>query len=154
MKRSHLLKISATAAAAAVLSLSAVQAQTVTGTVTGTVFDSSGAAIPDATVIVINTNTGVHTPTTSNSAGVYSVRFLPIGRYTVEVNAVGFAPFTVPAFQLEISQTARVDAHVSVNANTSVDVSAEVAPILDTSDGTIGLSLSEKQIGTIPLNGR
>ena len=150
----RLSTLSSAAATVAALSLGAAQAQTVTGTVTGTVLDSSGAAIPNAAVTVVNTGTGVRTPTTSNGEGVYSVRFLPIGRYTVEVNAQGFALFTAPAFQLEITQTARIDAHLGINSNTTVDVSAETAPILDTSDGTIGLSLSEKQIGTIPLNGR
>lgn len=148
----RLLPVAVTAGA--ILSVSPLHAQTVTGTVTGTVLDSTGAVVPNAAVTVVNADTGVRTPTTSNGEGVYSVRFLPIGRYTVEVNAQGFAPFTAPAFQLEITQTARIDARLGVNTSTSVDVSADVAPILDTSDGTIGLSLSEKQIGTIPLNGR
>lgn len=136
------------------LAPAAMHGQTVTATITGTVFDSSGAAVPNAAVTVTNTGTGVRTPTTSNGEGVYSVRFLPIGRYTVEVTAQGFAPFNAPAFQLEITQVARIDAHLGINSNTTVDVSAETTPILDTSDGTIGLSLSEAQIGTIPLNGR
>lgn len=142
------------AAAVASLSLACVQAQTVTGTVTGTVLDPSGAAVPNATVSVVNSTTGVRSTATSNGAGVYAVRFLPIGAYTVEVNAAGFAPLNLPQFQLEISQTAKIDAHVTVNASTTVDVESSATPILDTSDGTIGLSLSEQQIATIPLNGR
>ena len=141
-------------AAVACMSFAAVQAQTVTGTVTGTVLDPSGAAVPGATVTIVNVATGVRTPATSNQTGVYSVRFLPIGAYRVEVEAAGFAPLTVPQFQLEIGQVAKIDAHVNVNASTTVDVTAATQPILDTSDGTIGLSLSEQQIATIPLNGR
>ncbi len=64
------------------------------------------------------------------------------------------APFSVPAFKLEINQTAKVDAKVSVGASASVDVTSEATPILDTTDGTIGLSISGQQIQTIPLNGR
>ncbi len=141
-------------AAVACMSFAAVQAQTVTGSITGTVLDASGAAVPHATVTAVNTTTGVRTPVTSNDAGVYSIRFLPIGSYTVEVQATGFSPLTIPPFQLEISQVAKIDAHVSVNASTTVEVTAATQPILDTSDGTIGLSLSEQQIATIPLNGR
>lgn len=140
--------------AAAVLCLPAAHAQTVTGTVSGTVTDASGALVPNAPVAVTNVDTGVRTAATTNDSGVYNVRFLPIGRYKVEVTAPGFAPFASSPFQLEINQTAKIDVHVAVNANATVDVTAETAPILDTTDGTIGLSLSEQQIGTIPLNGR
>ncbi len=136
------------------LSLSCVQAQTVSGSITGTVLDPSGAAVPSATVSAINATTDVRSTATSNGVGVYSLRFLPIGAYTLEVSAPGFAILNIPKFQLEISQTAKIDAHVTVNASTSVDVESSASPILDTSDGTIGLSLSEQQITSIPLNGR
>ncbi len=123
--------------AVACMSFAVVQAQTVTGSVTGTVLDASGAAVPNAEVAAVNVTTGVRTNATSNDAGVYSIRFLPIGSYTVEVHAQGFAPLTTPQFQLEISQIAKIDAHVSVNASTTVEVTAAAQPILDTSDGTI-----------------
>ncbi|HTF72570.1 MAG TPA: carboxypeptidase-like regulatory domain-containing protein, partial [Edaphobacter sp.] len=55
------------------------RAQTVTGAVTGTVTDPSGAVVPGATVVAINVATTVRTPATTNSSGVYSIRFLPIG---------------------------------------------------------------------------
>jgi hypothetical protein len=152
--KTSLLFGSVALAAVTVLPSTSMQAQTVSGSMTGTVLDPSGAVVPNATVTAINVATGVRSSTTSNSAGVYSIRFLPIGPYRVEVNATGFAPLSLPQFQLEISQTAKIDAHVSVNAVTSVDVSSQTTPILDTSDGTIGLSLSEQQIATIPLNGR
>ncbi|WP_245536099.1 TonB-dependent receptor [Terriglobus roseus] len=130
------------------------QAQTTTGSVSGTVQDASGAVVPNAVVAAINADTGVRTEATTNGAGVYSIRFLPIGRYKVEVNASSFATFATPVFQLEINQSAKIDAKLSVNSITTVDVEASAAPILNTSDGAIGLSLSEKQISTIPLNGR
>ena len=139
----------------ALLAVAPAFAQTVTGSVSGTVTDPTGAIVPNASVAVINVETGVRTPANTNDAGVYTVRYLPIGRYTVEVTAQGFNKFTVPPFQLEINQTAKIDARVNpAGADTTVDVSAAAAPILDTTDGTIGLSLSEQQIATIPLNGR
>ncbi len=132
----------------------AAHAQTVTGAVTGTVLDPSGAVVPNAAVTAVNAVTGVRTSATTNDAGVYSIRFLPIGPYTVEVAAPGFNSFTTPQFALNIDQTAKIDAHVNVGASSSVEVTAEAAPILDTSDGTIGLSLTSEQIGALPLNGR
>ena len=106
-------------------------------------------------MVVINVATTVRTLATANSTGVYSIRFLPIGNYKVEVAAEGFTKITLPQFTLEIGQTAKIDAHLSVGAsNTSVAVNGALAPILDTTDGSLGLSLNSNEIATIPLNGR
>jgi hypothetical protein len=131
------------------------RAQTVTGAVTGTVTDSSGAVIPAATVVVTNVATAVRTSATGDNAGVYSILFLPIGNYEIEVSAKGFAKMTLPQFKLEISQTTKIDAHLNVGSNsTTVTVNEALAPILNTSDGSLGLSLKSDEISTIPLNGR
>jgi hypothetical protein len=129
-------------------------AQTVTGSVTGTVLDPTGAAVPGASVVAINSETGVHTSTASDEAGVYALRFLPIGTYTLEVDAKGFEKLQVSPFALEINQNVKLDAHVTVGATTSVIVQSNIAPILDTTDATLGLSLDSSEINTIPLNGR
>ncbi len=150
----QLFRASGAALTLSLLATTAALGQTVTGSVTGLVTDPSGAIIPHASVTVTNTATGVHTPTTSNDSGVYTVRFLPIGPYTVEVTSQGFSKVTVPQFALEINQTAKVDAHLAVGASTDVKVEGELTPILDTTDGTVGLSLTANQIATIPLNGR
>ena len=142
------------AASFALFSASAALAQTVTGSITGTVTDPSGAVVPKAQVVAINTATGVHTPVVSDGAGVYTIRFLPIGQYQIEVDAQGFNKITIPSFALEINQTAKVDAHVSVGASTNVQVQGNLAPILDTTDGTLGLSLNANEISKVPLNGR
>jgi hypothetical protein len=133
----------------------ALLAQTVTGSITGTVFDPSDAAVPGASVTAINTATGVRTTTTSNTGGGYSIRFLPIGTYTLEFEAAGFNKLDIPQFTLEINQNAKLDGHVTVGtSNTSVDVKGDIAPILNTTDGTLGLSLDANEINSIPLNGR
>ncbi len=142
------------ALAVVVLAASPVFAQTITGSVTGTVTDPSGAVIPGATVVVTNTATGVRTPTKSDAAGVYSARFLPIGSYRVEVTAPGFIKLAIPQFALEINQTAKLDAHLTLGSSTEVKVQGNLTPILDTTDATLGLSLDSNEINTIPLNGR
>jgi hypothetical protein len=142
-------------AMAALFCPTALLAQTVTGSITGTVFDPTDAAVPGARVTAINTATGVRTTTTSNAGGVYSIRFLPIGTYTLEFEAAGFAKLDVPQFTLEINQNAKLDGHVTVGTNNaSVEVKGDIAPILDSTDGTLGLSLDANEINTIPLNGR
>ena len=130
-------------------------AQTVTGSVNGTVTDTSGAVIPAAQVTVHNVATGVETPTTTNGAGVYSIRFLPIGQYQVTVQASGFTTQKFPPFALEVNQTAKIDVHMQTGGSTTtVEVQGSLAPILNTNDGTLSLSLSDNEISKIPLNGR
>ena len=73
-----------------------VHAQTVTGAVTGTITDPSGAVLPGAQVVAHNVDTGVDTSATSDSAGLYRISFLPIGRYQLKVRAAGFGEQTIP----------------------------------------------------------
>ncbi len=145
-----------TVLAAAVITLtSPALAQTVTGSVSGTVTDTSGAVVPSAQVSVHNVATGVDTQATTNAAGVYSIRFLPIGRYEATVTASGFAAQKFPAFALEIDQTAKIDAHLQAGGSTTtVDVEGAVAPILNTNDSSLGVTLTTNEIANIPLNGR
>ena len=129
-------------------------AQTVTGTVTGQVTDSSGAAIANATVTVINVDTGVSTPVQTNKEGVYTARFLPIGQYKLSTTATGFADRLTAPFQLEINQTVKVNTTLSVGAAaSSVDVT-DSAPIINTTDGVISTTFSNNEIQNFPLEGR
>jgi hypothetical protein len=133
---------------------SQLSAQTVTGSVGGTVTDSSGAVVPNAQVTAHNTATGVDTQATTNGAGIYSIRFLPIGVYEVTVQAPGFATAKLPAFALEVAQTVKFDAHLKTGgATTTVDVQGDVAPILNTNDPTLGTTFTANTVRNIPLNG-
>lgn len=135
-------------------SLSAM-AQTVTGSVRGTVTDSSGAIVAGATVTATNTATGVQTKDTTNQAGEYSIRFLQIGKYQLTVEANGFDKANYGPFSLEIDQTAKVDISLKVGStSTSVEVSEQYQPILDTESPTLGETFTENTINSVPLNGR
>jgi hypothetical protein len=130
-------------------------AQTVTGAVRGTVTDASGAIVPGATVTVTNTATGVKTVATTNQSGEYSIRFLQIGNYKLAIEAAGFDTATYGPFSLEIDQTAKIDIPLKVgSAKTSVEVSDEYQPILNTESATLGETFTENTINTVPLNGR
>src|SRR5215467_13749452 len=91
MKRINLLRPAAFVVFLAAFAGLPAVGQTVTGTITGTVTDPSGAVV-GANVTAQNTATGVQNTAESNGAGVYTIRFLPIGTYTVAVNAKGFTP--------------------------------------------------------------
>jgi hypothetical protein len=152
--RTNALKSLAVSLAAILMFVTLGRAQTVTGTVTGTVTDASGAVIAGATVVAHNLDTGVDSSATSDSAGVYRVSFLPIGRYQVTVEASGFTKQTIPPFQLEAVQTANFNVKLSVgSASTTVTVSQSNAPILNTNDATLSGTFSANTIHSFPLNG-
>ena len=80
---------------------------------------------------------------------------MPIGTYTVTVKAKGFADAQVDAFALEIDQTAKINVTLQVGTSgTTVQVNEAIHPILDTSDATLGNTLSTNEIQNVPLNGR
>jgi len=137
-----------------VLSCGLALAQTVTGSITGQVSDPSGALVTGAMVTAENIATGVRTSAKTNASGVYTIRFLPIGTYTVTVEASGFTTEKLGPFALEIDQTVKANAEMKIGAETTVTVQENFHPILDTSDATLGNTLSTNEIQNIPLNGR
>ena len=139
---------------AALLYSSVASAQTVTGSISGQVTDPSGALVTGATVTAENVGTAVSTSTKTNASGVYTIRFLPVGTYTVTVEAAGFSSQKVSAFALEIDQTVKINARMTIGASTTIAVEEQFHPILDTTDATLGNTLSSNEIENIPLNGR
>jgi len=129
--------------------------QTITGSITGLVADPSGAVVSGATVIAANAATSVKTSALTNGSGVYTIRFLPVGTYTLTIEAKGFGSQKTSPFSLDIDQTAKVDFTVNIStAAEVVQVEETVHPILDTTDATLGNTLSTNEIANIPLNGR
>lgn len=128
--------------------------QTITGAITGTVKDPSGAVVPNVRITATNVTTNLTYTTTSNEAGVYNLLFLPIGNYNVSTEAQGFKKLTLGPFQLEINQTARVDVALEVGETTQSVEIRDIAPILQTESTQTGDSLSSAKLTQIPLNGR
>lgn len=93
------------AAAIVVASLSPVAAQTVTGTLQGTVTDSSGGVLPGVTVIAKNEETGATREVVTNGVGFYSVPFVAIGRYTVTAKLDGFQTLVRDTVQVSLNST-------------------------------------------------
>jgi hypothetical protein len=125
-----------------------------TGSIIGTVTDSTGAVVPGARVTVTNTATGVSFHAVSSSAGDYLAPSLLPGTYTVSVEAKGFSKSLTAPFTLTVDQTARMNIALKAGAVTeTVQVSAQ-GVALDTSDAALSQLVSQKQVADLPLDGR
>ncbi len=128
--------------------------QNTNGRVIGTVTDSQGAAVAGAKVTVTNTGTNVHRNTVTDSAGTYQVLDVPIGMYSVTVEASGFKKAVTEAQELSINQSLRVDVRLNVGAiSETVQVQSEAAQV-ETVNPTIGGTVAGAPIQDLPLNGR
>src|SRR5438309_4345553 len=135
------------------ISLSAFS-QTTQGTIQGTVQDQSGGVIAAATVSVIDVARGVTRALATDSAGVYVATNLIPGTYTVRAVAKGFQTVEHSGVLLEVGQTIRVDLVVQPGQQTqTITVTAEI-PAIDTTDATLGGTVSNQSINALPLNGR
>ena len=133
----------------------ALHAQTITGNINGTVTDASGAIIPGAKVTATNIDTNIQTPTTSNNDGIYNIRFLQVGQYSVTVTAQGFDTRTFGPFALEANQDAKIDAQMKVAGTTQqISVQAAVAPLLNTENAQLATTLDTNAIANTPLIGQ
>jgi hypothetical protein len=127
------------------------QTQETTGAITGTVTDPSGAAVPNASVTATNVEMGTTWPTQTNSAGVYNLPRLPIGQYTLKVEAKGFKTEVRPAFELQMNQIARLDVRLSVGAMTQTVTVSAAPPLLQTESMQTGLVTSANFNVNLPL---
>ena len=132
----------------------AVHAQSVSGTVLGTVTDASGSVMAGAKIAVINEGTGLTRNVVSDAAGEYTAPQLPPGRYVITVELTGFKGTTLTNIVVGVDQRVRIDVKLEVGAmSESVSVTAE-APLLQTSSSELGTTVTTTQIEALPLNGR
>jgi hypothetical protein len=123
-----------------------------TGAITGTVSDASGAVVAGAKVDVVNEGTGqTERHVTTDSAGAFTATLLPVGTYTVQVSASGFATTKFPGVVVNITETTRLTAALKVSSVSEVvEVQSEVAQV-NTTDATTGQSISNATITSLPL---
>src|SRR3954453_6922973 len=109
----HTKKIKLLLLASLAFSLS-LNAQTITGTFTGSLTDPTGAVIPNVKVTATNTATNSVSAATTNRYGVYNLLFLPVGSYEIVAEATGFKKAQAGPFTLETNQIARVDLRLEI----------------------------------------
>lgn len=126
-------------------------AQSAQGEITGRVKDPSGAGIPSAPVTLTNEGSGVTRSVTTDTDGRYLFASVPVGRYSVKVEAPGFKPITATGIELVIDQHVLHDFDMAVgNVTESVTVSGEPPPIDITKTDVSGV-VSQTQIDTLPV---
>jgi hypothetical protein len=139
--------------AAVALALHAL-AQVSTSRITGTVLDSSGAAVPGAKVNIRNEATGASFNTESAANGAYFVDALATGTYTVQVEASGFKKFLSKGNELTIGQPATVNITLEVGSTAeTVEVSDRAELVQTSTSGNLGNQLSERVIKDLPIVG-
>jgi hypothetical protein len=125
-----------------------------TGTILGTVTDSSGAVVPNAAVTITNAGTGVSHRVTTSSSGDYSVPDLNPGPYSVTIESPGFSKETVGGVTLGVAQQARVNGNLKPGAEAeTVQINAS-AVALDTDTAAVTQLVTQRQVNQLPLNGR
>jgi Carboxypeptidase regulatory-like domain len=131
-----------------------IAAQTNKGAIDGTVTDDSGGVIPGATVTIVNLGTGETFHVTSSDRGTFSFPVLDPVEYRITVELQGFKPAVVKRVKVDTATTASVNVKLEVGAlSDEVTVTAE-RPLLNTSSGTPGQTITERQIVEMPLNNR
>ncbi len=125
-------------------------AQQTLGSLNGTVVDSSGAAVPGATVTVTNLATNYSASTTTQGTGFYQVFNLPIGTYNIKVGHAGFETTDLKGVPVQEARATTVNATLKVGqVSESVEVTA--TPLLNATDATNGYTLDNTQIDETPL---
>ncbi len=129
-------------------------AQTTTGSIVGTVTDKSGSVVPNAAVTVTNVDTGATSKTTTDTSGNYVVTPLPVGHYSVTVEAQGFKKSVSPGITLNVQDRIGVNVVLEVGQVSETVEVVGAAPALQTDTSYLGQVVDSQHIVDLPLNGR
>jgi hypothetical protein len=137
-------------AVAALLPLAAT-AQILYGSIVGNVTDSTGAAIPGASVSITNTGTGNVRETTTNAVGAYTVPTLQAGSYSVKVTAQGFRPAEVQNVTVTINTVTRTNLSLELGQVTESITVTDAAATLQTDRAEVRAEVGTKQLVNLPV---
>jgi hypothetical protein len=129
-------------------------AQTTTGTISGTVTDSTGSVIPNATVTVTGVQTGIAQTVQSNGSGNYIFPALSTGDYTLSARAQGFGNQTLSGLHLDVSQNLTLDVLLKPGSETQSITVTSSAALVELRESQLSTTVDQKQIADLPLNGR
>ena len=131
-----------------------VGAQVATGSLVGTVTDSSGQVVPGAQVTIREVNRNTTTSLTTDGTGVYTAPFLVPGTYEVQVELQGFKTWIRRDIVLQVNDRLRIDAALEVGTLQEETTVVASVPVVRTDSSEIGTVIEEVAIKELPLNGR
>ncbi len=123
-------------------------------TIVGTVTDSSGAAVPNVAITATRVETGEVRNTATNDTGQYVLPGLPIGHYTVKVQATGFGPSEKSGIVLNVDDRSRVDFALRVGTKQEEITVEANAVAVQTDTGEVSTVINGKQVAELGVNGR
>jgi len=142
------------ALAALLFGANAAWGQEVTATITGTITDASGAPLAGASVTAKDMDRDTVWPATTNADGIYNILRIPVGSYSLRVEAKGFQTTLFPPFTLVLNQTARIDVQMKVGSVTeTVQVSGET-PLLQTQSTEVSTLIDAHTVSSLALASR
>jgi hypothetical protein len=131
-----------------------LQAQTFYGSVVGTVTDSSGGAMADAKISLVNVGTSDRRVAQTDGSGNYQFVNIPPGQYRVEVEKSGFRRFIRENITVEVQSAVRIDVGMQVgDVSQTIEVTA-LSPLLQTENASLGQVVEARKVLEMPLNGR
>lgn len=135
------------------ISAPSVRAQGITtGTLSGTVMDAQNAVIPGAKISAVAPATGITLQTQSNGQGIFSIRNVPIGKYTVTIQASGFVEQQVENAIVAAGQVVDLgEIKVSIGSSTTVQITDTGAPLLQTQQSQVSTSFASIQLQDLTL---
>lgn len=143
------------ALAAAAVGAPALYGQAIYGSLYGTVTDPTGAAIPNATVVVTDITKGTSDTVTTNGSGAYTVEHLIPDTYSIKVTAPGFAGYETTGVNVSADTSPKVDAKLNVgDAGQTVSVTADQLPTLTTDRAEVSTIFNQRNTQDLPLPGR
>ena len=134
--------------------LVSAQTQAINGSMRGRLTDPAGAAVPDATVTVVNDATQFTREVPTNGDGYFVIPNLPIGTYTMSIKKEGFEAQRRPGIVLDAGTEAVIDAQLKVGAvSTTIDVTGG-APVIEPSRVSTGRTIDNTEVDNLPLTSR
>ena len=129
-------------------------AQQITGSIEGTIRDAQGALVGSAQVKATNVDTGFSRAVVSDSLGAYNIQYLPVGKYTVEIEAAGFQKFVQENLALTVDETQTLNVNLAVGVQTQTVIITEAPPEVNTSNAELGRTIEPAEIVGLPLVNR
>ena len=124
------------------------------GRIQGTVLDQNGAAIMGATVVATQVGTGTRRETRTDEGGRYSLAALPVGEYSVVIEAQGFQQYVRSGLQVEAAVTSTIDVSLSIGAITQQITVTESAPVINTTQSTTFRQINQLEMVEVPSSTR